>query len=174
MLVSLACSQIRFARVLASSFRSRSRAGAKEGETRASAVEAQNKRPSSQVQVSASLTKPSPLPPLCFARRYLKTLSKFVDEPPTGWTDVPSGSPFVDMSMRFTSARKNDIVGRATSVVDCKPEIMLAFAFQFCSNELMRLHRERRDRARLEIPGHTMFDKVTAVVVKFPRPFQDR
>ena len=76
-----------------------------------------------------------------------------------------------------TEETANVTVGKAEGVVDCTAEEVVAWFFDFCSNDSTKMSHERGDLARLEIAraGETRAnEKTIATIEKSLFPFRDR
>ena len=89
-----------------------------------------------------------------------------------GWKDLDSPSPDVKMWMKYFPPKKGERsvgTGRAVGVVDCSAEEVAAWLMDYCSNDRMRISKEKRHLARLELRQHQRENEGTfALVAKLP------
>ena len=97
-----------------------------------------------------------------------------------GWTNIRSTSPYVCMSVKNISQKNGENIvkwtaGRAEGVIDCEATEAAAWLFDYCSNERMRISKERGDPARLVVEANRAPNERTfAMVKKMPFPWKDR
>ncbi|GMH88273.1 hypothetical protein TL16_g11109 [Triparma laevis f. inornata] len=89
-----------------------------------------------------------------------------------GWKALESNSKDVAMSVKYFPPEKGGrsvATGKAVGVVDGSVEEVAAWAMDFCSNERMRIHKEFKKPARLELREKSRVNENTAATVKkFP------
>ena len=92
---------------------------------------------------------------------------------------LPSPSPFVKMWIKHAPSSQGGerriALGKASCTIDASALETLAFIFDFCGRERMRINvKEQGDPARLVLKHHTKHDMVIANLKKMPRPLHTR
>ncbi|GMH68630.1 hypothetical protein TL16_g04977 [Triparma laevis f. inornata] len=80
-----------------------------------------------------------------------------------------SKSPDVEMSIKYFPPDKDERsvgTGKAVGVVDCSAEEVAAFVMDFCSNERMRVSKEKGNPARLELREKARWNENTFAFVR--------
>ncbi|GMH94195.1 hypothetical protein TL16_g12834 [Triparma laevis f. inornata] len=95
-----------------------------------------------------------------------------------GWREIVSPCPDVEMWLQYQPPEKGErtvATGKAVGIVDGSVEEVAAWAYDYCSNERMRMHYEEGHFARLEIKGKRRENESTvATVKKLPVILYDR
>ena len=132
-------------------------------------------------EVRAALPPPPRLEQLDESQRSI--VAKCVALEPMGrlsrdpWTSVRSTSPFVRMSLRLPAKKKGKrqlAIGRASTTLDCSPQIALAWWFDFASRERTKTSAEEGNPARLVWTTNGQHDNVIASIKKVPFPLHPR
>jgi len=92
------------------------------------------------------------------------------------WHALKSPSYLVKIMGRYTPPKRGEehyALGKVTGLVDCSALEAVAWTFNCCSRDRMRISREARDPARLE-KEITLHDKLVATIRRTPFPLQDR
>jgi hypothetical protein len=95
------------------------------------------------------------------------------------WKPLESPSPFVAMHMRFDEeankkASRSIAIGKAEAEIDTSAEELVAWLWDYCSNERMRISNEQRQPARLVISRPCFVEQEIATVKHMPLLFQNR
>ena len=93
------------------------------------------------------------------------------------WTQINSSSPFVKMWSRLPEKRKGErqlAIGRASTTLDCSPNVGLAWWFDYMSRERAKISLEEGNPARLFWKQTSAHDNVAATIKKAPFPLHIR
>mmetsp|Transcript_23268 Transcript_23268/g.43719 ORF Transcript_23268/g.43719 Transcript_23268/m.43719 type:complete len:1815 (+) Transcript_23268:166-5610(+) len=88
------------------------------------------------------------------------------------WTPIRSGDPLT--TYKYSRTKRGDMTGKAESIVDARPEIVLAWWFDYCSNERMSIHRLSKNIAKLIIKKENYDNQTIATIKALPWPFRKR
>ena len=93
------------------------------------------------------------------------------------WTEIKSNVPFVTMHMKHIPPRKGEryvATGRAAATLDCHAIKALAYSFEYCGRERLRISRESGDPVRIVVERRDSNDVTVATVKKMPFPLNNR
>ncbi|GMI13543.1 hypothetical protein TrLO_g6791 [Triparma laevis f. longispina] len=90
-----------------------------------------------------------------------------------GWTKITSPSPFVEMRRTKSDTVKVALCS-AKTIIDCHPAEVIAWNFDYCSKERMRISAEEGNPARICVEKRGATEAIFATIKSFPLILSDR
>ena len=131
------------------------------------------------LEIQAEFPPPPPLSLLSDEQQHVVSTARALaaDIATLPWIDIPTTIACVSMWYRHKPAKKGERTvaeGKCRGVVDCSTEYALAYWFQYCSRESLRISSEEGNPARLVVAKRSAHDWTVASIKKLPFPLRNR